>query len=507
MKVKVNPDQPIDWLVVFLILESMDIQESVDALFEEVKKLKLKSSNKIYVLQDSIQHIKNPDNNHISFSLSVSELVYNAQTNETALTPILLDDVDPKHSYAWRDALLQIRMKNKPRASVLITWSHGAGIGIANAKLPVAGNGLTNGIKRNKFNLLRKFSVADRPFESAHFNCSTVEFTKNALVVKDPAGGIQCHEVQDLFISEIADGLKDVADAPVFDMVVMGNCYTQIIDNCYNLNKVAKYYLAPVTLIQTTGYDFGGFIKAINEGIAVTDNRVKQHVSKAGRVVKKSPVKEEKNYDEYFQRIARLFINGYVKINESLEKSEAIIVNDLENILELRPLLNDVCKYFMDNQAEVYPVIDDVLKMDGLAFSDRDFIDVVLLFDTIRKKLRNEEFDTIYRKFRSFLVNNITVDKHIGEELDKDSFHCFSIYIPVSVDNIISQTFCCQYFRGFANSQFVQETEWDNFIIDFTIWRIRKNSANETTKAKKAISKLKSINRLLNESKPVRAHF
>ena len=494
MKTMIKQDQPADWLIVFLILEAIDIQVSVDEMFKEVKDIKLKKENKIYVLQDSIQHIKDPLN--INYELSINELVYNEQTNATALTPVQLKGVKPGEGYAWRDALRQIMVENESRVSALITWSHGAGIGIAKASIEPGDPAVSLDVVRNKINLVRNFPNPDREFIKGHFNCKTLGTTNDTLVVNNTLDEVPCSELQDLFISEIAEGLSDMA-TPVFDIMVMGNCNTQIIDNCYNLNKVAKFYLAPITLIETNGYDFSGFIKTINDGIP-DNNPANQYGSK------KPPIKGDKNYKPYFTDIAKLFLNGYIRLNESLEKSAAIVVNDLEHILELGPMLNEVCTYFMDNRAVVYPVIDKVLKIDTITFTDKDFIDVVLLFDTIQKNLKDPvEFNGIYSKLRDFLLNNISVEKHIGEELDKDSFHCFSIYIPVTIDNSIAQTFCCQYFREFANSQFVKETSWDDFIIDFTIWRIRNKVATAKAQGAVAISKLESINLLRKEARSV----
>jgi hypothetical protein len=476
MRVVIEQDQPVDWLVVFLILESLDLTESVKELFREVEGIALKKTIKIYVLQDSIQHIKDTAGNHIDFKLKVHEFCYNDQQKETQLKPVKLEGVNPKDGFAWREALKQIRLNHQPRVSALITWSHGAGIGILNPDMVTNNTSTLIAKKPNAFNIVRNFPNRKQRFIPEKFNCSTMSMAGDTLIVNDPlSGDVQCHELQDLFISEIADGLDDIApaDGPVFDIMVMGNCNTQIIDNCYNLNKIARYYLAPITVVQPNGYDFDRFIKTINGDIFAN-----KKLMKAGKPVpkilsKRPPISKGNYYSVYFDSIARLFLNGYVTINERLAKNAAIVVNDLKGILALKPMLNELCEYMVAHKAKVYPVIDEILQDGTIVFSDKDFVDIILLFDTIQQKIKSAGFNKIYGRLRKFLLNKITIEKHIGEELNAKSFHCFSIYIPVSVDNVIAPTFCCQYFRHFANSQFVRETKWDNFVIDFTEWRLK----------------------------------
>lgn len=475
MRVVLEQDQPVDWLVIFLILESIDITESVEEMFKEVKGMVLKNTIKIYVLQDSIQHIKDSKDNHVDYKLKVHEFCYNEQQKETQLKPVKLEGIDPKDGYAWREALKQIRLISKPRVSALITWSHGAGIGILNPDMVTNKTKTLITKKPNAFNVVRNFPNRKQRFIPEKFNCSTMTMAGNALIVNDPEGSdVQCHELQDLFISEIADGLDDMGLAPVFDMMVMGNCNTQIIDNCYNLNKIARYYLAPITVVQPNGYDFDRFIKTINGDIFTNKKLMSAGKPVPKILAKRPPISKGNYYNVYFNSIARLFLNGYVTINERLAKCAAIVVNDLKEILALKPLLNELCEYLVTHKEKVYPVIDAILKEGTIVFSDKDFIDIVLLFDTIQQKLKNAGFNLIYGRLRKFLLNKITIEKHIGEDLDARSFHCFSIYIPVSVDNVIAPTFCCQYFRHFANSQFVRETRWDNFVIDFTEWRLKR---------------------------------
>lgn len=100
MRVVIEQDQPVDWLVVFLILESLDITESVKELFREVESIALKKTIKIYVLQDSIQHIKEENSNHIDFKLKVHEFCYNEQQKKTQIKPVQLEKIDPKNGFA-----------------------------------------------------------------------------------------------------------------------------------------------------------------------------------------------------------------------------------------------------------------------------------------------------------------------------------------------------------------------------------------------------------------------
>jgi len=456
MKANNSPGTEVDWLVIFLVLDSLDLKKPVNHFLDAIKEVKLKASTRVYFLRDTVRHIRDPHPGCTAYNLSINEFVYNETTGITTLNPIELKGVNTTDAYAWLEALIKIRGMHQAKFSALIPWSHGAGIGIFNPDTRVLS------VQKNELSIIRSYQRGSHPFEKNKFNCTTAEETTNSLIIHDLPEDKACLALQQLFVSEIADGLGETIRRPVFDIVVMNNCTTQIIDNCYNLHAITRYYLAAITSIRTNGYDFAGFIGAINDGSLAP-----------------APDCVLPPYECYLKAVIKTLLEGYERSNPDVSKDTALVANDLNEILQLKPLLNDVCDYFTHNVDTVFPVIEDCLGEFGLPVAGRDAIDMVRLFDTIQSKLGGDmrgTFDEIYKQLRAFL-ENIIVDRRTGEHLEATDFHSCSIYIPVSIVNIISPLFCCQYFRKFADSQFVRETKWDDFTIQFTRWRIKKRQA------------------------------
>src|SRR5205085_883157 len=162
--------------------------------------------------------------------------------------------------------------QTKPLFSTLITWSHGAGVGIFN---PQTG-GLE--IETNPYNLIRNYTALHKFFDKDRFNCTTLQ---------------------------------------IHDTIIINN-----------------------------------------------------------------PINNDVNCPGF----ARLFIDGYIRLNPTRQQDAAIVYNDLTAILQLKPLLNNICNFFERNFALDCSVIENVLA-DRVAFSEKDFLDLVLFFDRIQAGL------------------------------------------------------------------------------------------------------------------------
>ena len=75
MKVNITLDGKVEWLVMFLVLDTNDLKNDIDSFFEGIKNTKLKKSTKIYLLKDTVQRIQKADK-FAQFSLEITEMVY-----------------------------------------------------------------------------------------------------------------------------------------------------------------------------------------------------------------------------------------------------------------------------------------------------------------------------------------------------------------------------------------------------------------------------------------------
>jgi hypothetical protein len=192
------------------------------------------------------------------------------------------------------------------------------------------------------------------------------------------------------------------------------------------------------------GYDFPEYIRAVNSG-ALTRNNCRE--------------------------AARLLIQGYVRKNEDLEKSTVLFFIDLERIGALKVLLNNLCVHIRENYSTIYPVIDNLLKDEVINFLDDQYVDAVLLFDAIKRNLQSAAFEEVYNPLTNFLLQDLAIEGHIGSSCPAADFHGFSTYLPRLAHHDIAELFCWQYFYGLGDSRFVNETIWDDLVVNFTRWR------------------------------------
>jgi hypothetical protein len=122
--------------------------------------------------------------------------------------------------------------------------------------------------------------------------------------------------------------------------------------------------------------------------------------------------------------------------------------------------------YLLDNHTETYPAIRDILIDSPFLPATINYVDFLLLFNTLEKELNSPEFTELLGPIKSFL-EPIRVGRHVGSELNSELHNYFSIFIPLKLENIIEPPFLCQYFRNYFHSDFVKDVQWDNFIVDY----------------------------------------
>ena len=80
MQVNIKPSTTkINWLIIFLVLDTNDLIEYLEELFADLKNTKLRKTTKVYLLIDSVQRMNDPSK-FFPFSLKVSEFIYDELT-------------------------------------------------------------------------------------------------------------------------------------------------------------------------------------------------------------------------------------------------------------------------------------------------------------------------------------------------------------------------------------------------------------------------------------------
>jgi hypothetical protein len=439
MQLDIRQSGKNDWLIIFLVLDTTELTCYISELIVRLKHVKLRESIKVYFLTDTIQRIENPGD-FPQFGLDVSRLMYDNQTGFTQRHKIHISGLDEQDGSAWLKAIRLIYEREPAHFRMFIPWSHATAISILNVNPPTA-EYLTD------FNLIRNYDKIEKENDNQPLEKATLLRGGMAKINRADINE-SCLELEHLFISEIATSLKDLVAGDKFDFMVMSNCYTQIIDNCYNLSAITRYYVAPMTLISISAYDFGGLIQHVN--------------SEYTPAIKNEPDK----YTSYCKDIIKRLIDGFIAESPGHGKGAVLIANRLDDIRDMVPFLNDLISYLKLNRDETYPVIKDVLKDRTLRFTTKDYVDFIYLFNLIEQQLHSDEFTLKYENLKR-LLSNIRVQRHVGSIFHIDRFNYFSIFIPKKPENITELPFLCQYYRGYFRSDFVKDTLWDDFIVDF----------------------------------------
>ncbi len=464
MKVNITPTAKTEWLVIFLVLDTGEMDSYLSDFFDGLKATKLRKTHRIYFLKDSIQRIKNP--RIVPFGLELSEFFFNEETGETDRRRVDIDGVDVNDGMAWLEATRQIYTLSNAMFSALITWSHGSGLGIGNQLVK---------IHEREFNLVRSFKGRYGYPDIGKLTCTGLEEFENALRIKRDPSKVNCPAVEQLFISEIGKGLEDVTGRKRFDMMIMCNCRNHVIDNSYNLNKVTEYYFAALAGVQIVGYDFAGFVDYINGTSPKTFIQRAVHILtryflQAGN----SPLRKF-FYRAYFRKIIRQLFAGYKKLVPLQQRGEALVATKLDRTAQFPGLIDPICNYFMKNRDTVYPVIIKVIKEKVRSLPGVELYDAITVFRLIAAEIRSRELDRYTNRFVGFILRNVFVDKMVGEDLLNKNppygINCFTLYIPTDLTQDLLQALECQYLQEYLRSPFVVDTKWDDFMRDFIEWQ------------------------------------
>jgi hypothetical protein len=469
MKVNITPSPKTEWLVIFLVLDTNEFDGYLGVFFDGLKKIKLRDKTKVFLLKDTVHRMKNPGN-FIPFELEVSEFVYNKADNETLPVKRDLTEVDERDGLAWRKAIEQIYTETNAEFNSLITWTHGSGLSIANQFPP-------HEVSERKVNLIRNFKERRNrktpDFKSEKFSCNKIEVFDNVISIEREVASVDCLNLQQLFISEIGEGLESTMQKKKFDIVIMCNCRSQVLDNCYNLRKITRFYFAPMEAVQLDGYGFPNFIDFINRTAGADMGEQSGFIK---RVVINNRYFRRFFYKKYFKTLIKELFDGYKElIPERTYRSEVLIATDLSDIGEIVLLLNPISRYFLTNRTSVYPILLNSLKNNIGPLPGSVLYDAINVFKHMKDKLSSAEFNLYVDRFVTFVNSKVLVDRMVGEDLINRALPveptCFTVWLPTSISSDMTESFVCQELRGYLRSSFVTDTEWDDFVSDFISWQ------------------------------------
>lgn len=328
----------LDWLAIFFIHEIYDDAVLYKEAYNEIKKEIAEAYTddlkvKVVVIEEKLIDLKNKT---LQYEYFFSELT------SAGLNPFKFDVTGsaPKN---WQEGLRYFLTKIKVKNRLLLTWSHGSAFGINTEKFPIKfennhikadlnyikanGDPFFTSVEstKNIFEIKNSFEVVendtykvyvtpdpgDKALKKNLFTESvnvTEHFSSNRISIPEDNNflsgselqhfkkfslGTNCKDLQILWLWQIAVELEECSkiiqsQKPIIDILVMTNCFTNLVDNWLLFKNVVNYYIAPETSMDVNGYDYLNLLKSLNkkpadsnESIAVTiiDDFVKKNKS------------------------------------------------------------------------------------------------------------------------------------------------------------------------------------------------------------------------------------
>ena len=393
------------------------------------------------------------------------------ETGRTQRIEVKLEDethpIDPHDGDAWLKVMRELYTILKPTFSLFTIWSHGNSLGVKNSVAPV---------KENSFNFIRNHKKYHQLVLVEEKD--KVVTSENAAIIADSPDDENCSAITLLFMSEIAEQLRDITKDKKFDLMVMCNCNTQSIDNSYNLRHITNNYFASLGNMQLDGFGFAALIAFLNgtSNISWTKKVYLKIIRLA--ISRTKGFVSRRAYDAYMKSITSLMIAEYKKLQPERSKSEAITALNLEKIDQMPRLLNKLVDRFtacdQEELSRRYRIIDNLINSLKLRIHGSDSVDIVALFKQVSIQLKDSVFSEQVREFEEFYTKHVVFDLMIGEVLQRNAaiggYNTVTAYIPRGKAMI--KIYVCQYLKRYLNSHFVLDTRWDEFVIDFVTWKL-----------------------------------
>jgi hypothetical protein len=487
MQIQIEAKHRVEWLLIFLILDvdGDDVDITVKSLLWQVRKIKLKKYSRVFFIQDIVERMNDPKK-FPNYKLNLSELFYDAESDATYLKHVEINGIDLKNSTAWSECIIHLRTEINATFNALITWSHGAALRIANGTEP------PKTFTINKYRLVRD-TVIDT--NQDQFLEGKIEVFKESLFIKSEE--TDCIFLNHLFICEIAKRLQSSTEKKI-DLMIMANCYSNIIDNCYNLRNITKYYVASSALVTFDGFDFCTLIRILSRNFEICDV-LKPKILLYYLCSKFIPIVTENRYffyKMYMKILCKIILLGYQK---NASNKAVLVASRLEcDAMTLAcKKLDLICCYIIAYPDENFPILENLIVNAaniGIQIDDNGLYDMLMLLSKFSAEKNCSDFERLRIDFQNHILKTIFISSvnetsSVKNNQDNPPLHyrgLYSVYLPPSVTidpnkPINSPSFLCEYWKSKLNfSDFVSKCKWDNLVREFVVW-VQKSRKAATT--------------------------
>lgn len=483
-----NPIQ-YNWLIIFVIHDFNDplMDSIIEQILQEFTTEGCIMENKVLLIRDKTL----AEENKVSFKTVFQTLEQESTKSDDPLIFKFKDIPEPVDGFffheqkGWQKLLQWINKNYQSKRTILITLSHGAGVGITGVPADYKERG---DLMSAPFEIFQS-SKRIIPFKFLHPDTrrsidnnivpKRSVIADRHLVMDKNSNEAFCKKKEILWVSELADALENGFGERKIDILMMANCFMQTLETGWILRNQVRYLVAPQTVFKAYGYSFSGLLRRLNRDPDIRLKKLIKTIIPDFIEKMKTKVPDPKHL-----KMSTVVINDlrqYDKLKFIFELIAGILKNctayQLQKISEVRKSIQN---------SSDYP-LNDITKPEGntLKYEYIDFkhflSKITPIFET------NPDFGQICRLYNK-ISRETTLHMYTGEDYTRhDQFierkfglNGISIFMPINKKAAIKgEIINCAYFGtqhvtvdigdDIPLESFVTTSSWDEFVRKYII--------------------------------------
>lgn len=458
-----------DWLIVVFVHEIVEDLPQSRLFVDQIEKAGHGGNNLVFLVKDSLLRSDPLPGGEFTFTfvLSLSRLEKTGD-GQFRFMPVKGVPIHNPDKHCWEAAFRYIYTQFKARRRMLLTLSHGAGLGINGDPGSVIRPG-TNKVISNPYYFLDGqdvYTLTGPSFDG--IDRSSLKDIERGIIRKERAGKA-CRSLEILWISGLRDALfRCLGDRPI-DILLMVNCYMQLFDAGFMLSKKVRYLVAPEGSILAPGYDYGRLFALLGQSPAPSERDIVAAIVEDYKA-------QSIGLGDHFTSLFANSLESYPRLLAVFKEFVGLVIADIDRLF---PLLAEI----RDKKVAYVSIAGN-----NRSAQSQDLIDLGQWIRLVAASTpASPRLSDLYAEFEE-LLGVLVQARFVGSgytDFDRDfepkfGYSGISIYYPLTrVPSGHPAAGWCDYFDGKARDDFRSGSNWDIFLENYFALRTANGKANE----------------------------
>jgi hypothetical protein len=484
--------QSIEWLII-MVIHDFNHQEYKKIIKEVLAEFTSEGSigqNRVLLIMNTTE----VEGSKVRFKTLFQTLTQESDRSDDPLRFNFIDIPETTVGFefhekrGWEKLLGWININYPSQKTILITLSHGAGVGIKGEVLRGALSA------EPEFKIIR---ANEQIVHQSALHPRTLEYFKNCkedknciladqyLIIKGKAADAHCKKLEMLWITELANALENSFGNRKIDILMMSNCFMQTFETGWILRNQVRYLVAPETVFKAYGYSFSGLLKVLNRNPGIKTKELLKTV--IPDFIVKMKDKEEKHLQ--MVAVAIIDLGYYGMLKYCFEQIAGVLQRStpaqLKQIADIRKTIQN---------SSDYPLNDRTISGQSNPFR-YEYVDFKYLLFKLKEVFEHNVLFTLFSGLFVRISRQAILHLFVGELYTRhDQFinrkfglQGISIFMPTNKNTSNDADFInCAYFgtrqvtvdtgTEIPLDAFVKTSSWDEFIQKYIIHLSNTNS-------------------------------